>query len=486
MRAPLFLLIALAAVTAASVEGVAQQPPRDSLRVRDVPRGPIDPRPPTSPDDLRPGVGERFTEPPPTPPMPESLAGAIEPSGEAPLTLAAIEALACANNPTLAQARAQIQGELGKAVQAGLPPNPTARYVAEQIGVGGTAGEWQGLEVSQRIVTARKLELSRAKFLHLTRASEWRALEQEYQVLNDLRMHFWIALGQQQKVTILEDLLKNAEDRVLTARELYNAGQANRADLHDANVLLQTARLNLLLARNTLQQSWWELASLAGLRMRWTPLEGDLEGPVAPIDFEAALERLLAESPQVLAARAKLQADETKVKRETVEPVPDVVVTYGVGRNFEATDTTHNAGLQVELPVFDWNQGTIRQAEADVVRQRAEIDRIELTLQRQLARVYQQYLTAMQNVRSYQEVIVPESRLAYEVLLDAYEEDRVEWPQVLDSQANYFRLKSQYIDHLIAWRSNETLIAGYLLDGGLMPPTGPEPPGHISAVPKPR
>ncbi|EMI22803.1 Outer membrane efflux protein [Rhodopirellula maiorica SM1] len=136
--------------------------------------------------------------------------------------------------------------------------------------------------------------------------------------------------------------------------------------------------------------------------------------------------------------------------------------------------------------MYDWNQGTIRQAEADVVRQRGEIERVELSLQRQLAKIYRDYLTAVQKVRSYQEVIVPESRLAYEVLLDAYEEDRVDWPQVLAAQLTYYQMRVQYVQQLVAWRSNETLIAGYLLNGGLMPPTGPEPPGHISAVPKPR
>lgn len=480
-RVPFALIVVLLAVPA-----TAQQPTTDSTRAGDQLPTPRNPRPATSPDDLRPRVGERFTEPPPVPPVPQSLAEPIYATEAAPFTLEAIEQLACRQNPTLAQARAQIEGELGKAIQAGLLPNPTARYVAEQVGVGGTAGEWQGLEVTQRIVTAKKLKLSRAKFLQLTRASEWRALEQQYQVLNDLRMHFWRTLGQQQKVAILEDLLKNAEDAAVTARELYNEGQATRAALHDANVVLQTARLDLLAARNNLRQSWWELASIAGLRMSPAPVTGVLDGPVSPIDFEVALDRLLTESPQMLAARAKLHADEIKIRRETVEPVPDVVVTYGIGRNFEAEDTTHNIGVAMEVPVFDWNQGTIRQAEADAVRQRAEIERIEFNLQRDLARVYRDYLTAMQNVRSYQAVIVPESRRAYEVLLDAYEEDRVDWPQVLESQLRFFQAKSQYIDNLVAWRSNETLITGYLLHGGLMPPTGPEPPGHISAVPKPR
>ncbi len=464
----------------------AQQPITDSQQVERHGTDAHNPMPDPSPKALRPRVGAKFIEPPPVPPVPESLVQGMIGSDETALTLQTLEAMACSQNPTLTQAQAQIQGELGKAIQAGLIPNPTVRYVGEQWGLDGTAGEWQGAEFSQRIVTGRKLQLSRAKFLQLTRASQWRALEQEYQVLNDLRIHFWMALGRQELVQIHEDILKNAEDAVVTSRELYNVGQATRAAMHDANVLLQKSRLDLMMAQNNYRQSWWELISIAGTRMQPASLVGTLDGQVNPIEFDVALDRLLSESPQILAARAKLQADEIKVKRETVEPIPDLVVSYGYGRNFEAKENTHNTSLAIEVPLYDWNQGTIRQAESDVVRQQAEINRIELILQRDLARVYQAYLMAIQNVRSYQDVIVPESRMAYEVLLDAYKEDRVDWPQVLESQVKYYQMRAQYIDHLINWRTNETLIAGYLLHGGLMAPTGPQPPGHISAVPKPR
>ena len=159
--------------------------------------------------ELQPGVGERFLPPPSIPPRPEGLepGARLAMADVAPLNLAALEDLACRNNPTLTQARAQVQGELGKAIQAGLWPNPQLQYVAEQIGVGGTAGEWQGAMVQQRIVTARKLDISRGKFLALTRAAEWRALEQEYQVRNDIRIHFFQALAQQELLEVEEELL---------------------------------------------------------------------------------------------------------------------------------------------------------------------------------------------------------------------------------------------------------------------------------------
>ena len=478
--------LAIGLIGATAVVSNAQEPITDSQRIERFDTDVFNPQPPTSPRDLRPRVGEKFTEPPPVPPVPQALADGRVASKETAITLESLESMACTRNPTLAQAQAQIQGELGKAVQAGLLPNPTLQYVGEQWGVGGTAGEWQGAVFSQRIVTARKLQLSRAKFLQLVRTAEWRALEQQYQVLNDLRMSYWTTLGRQQIVDNQLEIVKNAEDAVVTSRELYNAGQTTRAAMHDANILLQTARLDLMMAQNNLRQSWYELTSIAGTRMDPTSVAGTLEGPVNLIEFDVALDRLISESPQILGARSKLEADYIKVKRETVEPIPDVTISYGYGRNFEARENTHNTTIGIEVPLWDWNQGTIRQAESDVVRSQAEIERIQLMLQRQLSLVYQNYLTAVQNVRSYQEVIVPEAKLAYESLLDAYEEDRVDWPQVLESQVKYYRLRSLYAQHLIDWRSNETLIAGYLLTGGLQAPTGPQPPGHISAVPKPR
>ncbi len=91
------------------------------------------------------------------------------------LSLDDLLGMANQNNPTLRQANAQIAATQGKALEAGLYPNPTVGYSAEQIGVEGTAGEFQGGFVQQEIVTAGKLKLSREKYLARARAAEWQA-----------------------------------------------------------------------------------------------------------------------------------------------------------------------------------------------------------------------------------------------------------------------------------------------------------------------
>ena len=83
--------------------------------------------------------------------------------------------------------------------------------------------------------------------------------------------------------------------------------------------------------------------------------------------------------------------------------------------------------------------------------------------------VYRGYLTALQHVESYQTVILPELRRAYELTLDSYEDERNTWGDVLMAQRAYFMTRAAYVTHLAAWRQAEVLIVGYLLHGGLMP-----------------
>lgn len=420
---------------------------------------------------------------PKTPAALEMAEGRV--TGE-PMTLATLESLACSFNPTLAQAAAQVQATFGKAIQAGLYPNPRLSYVQEQIDVADTPGEFVGGTVQQEIVTAHKLKLSREKYNERTNVAQWMAMAQEYRVLNDVRVHFFRTLGRQQIVDVHAELLKNAEDHLLTTREKFNVGQANQADVHQANVNLQEARLALLMARNAHEESWHTLAALVGIDCPPAPLEGSLDAGECAHDWESALARITSESPEIQAAYAKLRADQITVQRERVEPIPNVFVRGGAGRNYEANETVGVLEVNLEVPLFDRNQGTIRQAEADLMRQQSEVRRTELRLKRMLATQFRRYSTAQQHSENFQQVILPEARKAYELLLDGYKQNRTAWSDVLAAEQKYFLLRETYMNHLIALREADVLINGYLLHGGLDTPMGVNPPGHLDAVPKPR
>ncbi|HCS50528.1 TolC family protein [Rubinisphaera sp.] len=394
--------------------------------------------------------------------------------------------LASQNNPTIRQARLQISGTLAQAQQAGFYPNPTLAYLAENINSGGTPGEFQGAELEQRIVTADKLALSRNKYLQRAKVAEHLAVAQQFKVCNDVRIHFIQTLAAQDILALRHEMLKTAQDQMVTTKELFNLGQANQVDLRKAVADLRRHQLDVLAAENKVRQQFYTLTSLVGVELVPGRLEGSLETHCGMIDFDSAYATVLVESPELLAAYAKLKEDHITVHRENVEWVPDIVVSGGSGYNFESQDPVANFSVRLEVPLYERNQGTIRQAQADEHRQRQEIRRIEMLLRMKLSEQYDTYITALQKVETYNETILPESKKAYEQSLISYKNNREEWPVVLNDHREYTMRRMEQIDNHLKKRSAEILINGYLLNGGLDAAPSPTPPGHIDSTPKPR
>ena len=138
------------------------------------------------------------------------------------------------------------------------------------------------------------------------------------------------------------------------------------------------------------------------------------------------------------------------------------------------------------MPLFDRNQGTIRQAKSDLTQAHAEVARVELTLRRRLADAFSRYETARESVRDYREQSLPTSRRAFELYQEYFKQRRAAWPQVLVAQRTYSQLSDDYANALLDLRRAEVEIRGLLLVDGLNVPPGPTPQGHIDSVPKPR
>lgn len=418
-----------------------------------------------------------------------SLAQEVGKDPDVSVDLKALRALAAEHNPTLKQAVAMIEGEEGKALQAGLWPNPTIAYMGEQIGLNDTAGEFQGGLIRQRIVTGGKLRLSREKYEARAEVARHNLTAQQYRVLNDVDTSFYQLLAAEARLELQRDLYNIAKDRYTTVFELVNIGKLNHADLKLAGVDLQKSRLDLFMAQNEREKSITELETVVG---RPLPpgfvLMGDLEqGLEEEIpQWEDLLAQTLEQSPQVLAAQQKLEADKITLEREEREPIPDLMLEAGVGRNIVDDQTVYMAGLSLEIPLFDRNQGTIQQARADLQRQRAEIERVRLHLTRKFAGRYSHFLTRYRSALDFQSTVLPKSKQAYEMQLKMYEKNRISWFDLLKFQSEFVKNRLLLVDHLVNFQTERIALNGFLLENGLQVPDSPTPPGHIDAVPKPR
>ena len=411
----------------------------------------------------------------------------VQVSTQTPLGIADLEQIALQNNPTLAQAAAQVDSSRARALQAGPYPNPTIGYSGDQMGINGTAGELQGGFVEQTIVTAGKLRLSRAKYNQEATEAEIRVIEQQYRVLNGVRMRYYELLALQQMINLHRNILSNAEESLLTHKEMYNTGQANKSEVLLAEIAVNDAKIELHTLENRYTAHWQHLTALLGSPdLPPTPLKGQLtpEGP--PLDWNCSLDRLLQQSPELQAAQAHVVHDQITLRRERAEPIPDIQLRGVTGYNFESRNTVAGAEVGIRLPIWDRNQGTIREVQADLARSHAEVRRVELSLRKRLAEAYSRYQTAWNSSTIYRDVSVPKATEAYEVQLDMYKKRRVAWPHVVVYQRNMLEVKEKYTGSLLALREAEVEITGLLLVDGLSVPVLPSPGGHLESNPKPR
>ncbi len=412
-------------------------------------------------------------------------ANAVAPG--APLTVADLERFALAHNPTLVQAAAFVDAARGKATQAGLPFNPLIGMEAEQIGAGNTAGEVRWFTLQQQIVTGGKLRLSRLKYQKEAELAEIQAGAQRLRVVNGIASAYFGVLAAQRSVENHKRLAENAEAAVKTTEQLVNVGQGNQQDLLQAQVEASQAKVALRTAEARLRQDWVRLATVVGVPdLPQQPLAGGLEPDGPPLAWDEALARLNQESPELLFALAKVEQDEIIVRRERREPIPNVTVRGGVGYNFETRNNTADAAFVLPLPVFDRNQGTVRQALADLGRSRAEVTRVQLDLRRRLSDSFTRYQTARDEVENFRTEALPKARKAYDLYVDQFKNRRAAFPQVLVAQRTVFQLNEDYNRSLLEFRRAEVEVRGLLLVDGLSAPSSPTPPGHINATPKPR
>ena len=414
------------------------------------------------------------------------------PAITAGLTLAHLEQLALERNPTLAQAAAQVGASQSRALQAGLCPNPILSYDSEQMGAasqtrGSSWGERQGASLEQVIVTGGKLRLSRAKYNQEAYQAELQRIAQQHRVVNGLHTAFYEVLAAQKLIEVRKTLLENAQDAVKTSEEMANVGQGNAPDLLQAEVEGHRAKVSLGEAQKRYVRNWQYLVTLAGApELPPTPLVGTLEPEGPPLEWESSLSRLLQESPELLNAQAEVVRDQITLQRERVEPIPDIRLRAATGYNFEVRRTTADVSVGFAIPVFNRNQGTIREVQYILAQAQAEVCRVELSLRRRLADAFHRYQNERESVEDYRTNSLPKSQKAYDLYQDYFRKRRAAWPQVLVAKRSLAQLQEEYIAALIDLRRAEVEIRGLLLVDGMSPPNSPTPQGHLESVPNPR
>lgn len=441
-----------------------------------------------APQERMPGMQMPGMSMPPGQQMPEvqktatNAPSATEQAAGPALRLEDLEQIALKSNPTLAQAEAAIRAAAGRKQQAGLYPNPTIGFDADEMSGGPVirGGQVPGFFVQQDIVLGGKLGLSRRVFEQERRQSEVERDEQRLRVLNGVRLSFFQTLAAQKTVELAHQLVVVSRDAVETSKQLFNVGQADEPDVLQAQVEAQREEITLVQAERNLERAWKSLAATVGKPdLQPSRLIGDLE-EVPQVDTDQWLESILRDSPAVKIAELGVTRAEAALARARREPIPDLQLRGGLRQNRELVESTGKPiGLQgfvevgVQVPLFNRNQGNVQAAQADLERAKQEVQRVKLLLRERSASSFQNYHTARVAAERYRTQMIPWATQAYQLYLKKYQNMQAAYPQVLVSQRTLFQLQTDYIAALERVWTNSVALRGFLLTDGLEAPAQP-------------
>lgn len=387
--------------------------------------------------------------------------------GAEPLTIQRLEELAVENNPSLSQAAAVVEKATGIRRQVGLCPNPVVGYSGDEMGDDGTAGQ-QGGFISQTIVTGNKLGLNRDVADQDVQALLWEAEAQRFRVMTDLRTLFYATLGAQRRMELARQLVKVAEDGVKAAADLLQAELGTKPDVLQAEIQLNEVRILLQNAEADYEASWRGLASLIGLPdLEQKPLDGTLDDEVSQRDWEATFAQLLEASPELQAARARINRAWAMIRRQQAQPIPNLLTQVTVAHNNASGDDLTSVQVGVPLPIFNRNEGNVAAAAAEYQRAVEDARRLELSLRFRLAEAFGNFRRAQKQVQRYRQDILPKSKENLDLTEEGYKQGEYNFLRALIARRSYFEANLAYLRSLVALRQADTVIGGLLLTGGL-------------------
>lgn len=379
--------------------------------------------------------------------------------------LSDLEVLALEANPALSESLSKIEVAKGRAWQATLPPNPTAGYVANEIGNDGSVGQ-HGAFVGKRFVRGNKLQLSRA-----VECREVQRLTEEYhvvrqRVLTDVRTSFYSLLWLQRRMDLLARVLETNRKAASIAERLYVAGDNTKFDVLQLELESEQTATDIVSLEVSFDAKWRELVRLVG-QSDLVPGELEDESPDVPVLlWEEALTRMW-QSPRLASIRAEVTRNQAALQRAMAEPIPDINTLLTLQYDFATDDTFAGFQVGMQIPKWNRNQGGVYAANAEVRAAMQKVDTTRLAIERELAKKYGVYENARKQLARIDELIVPKAEEVVRISLGAYQVGEASMADVLNAQRSLLRSLLRQLEAKQQLRLSYTAIEGFLLSDGL-------------------
>lgn len=358
------------------------------------------------------------------------------------LTLERAIELAMRLNPEFAAARRELGAAAALREQAGLLPNPIISYDQEDVHGGRRAS---GVSLSQPIELGgrRQARIRAADQAGLVAQADTdlRAAELRATVI---QLYFDVVAAQER-----ERLAQGSADlarRVLdAASRRVQAGRVPPVEQTRARVAESTARIELDRAQTELAAARSRLAAL------WSDTVPRFDVADAGSDdlpsalTETMLVARIEQAPETIRAQAEVEQRDALTTVARTARVPNVAVSGGSRTLVETGERATVIGLTVAIPVFDRNQGNIREAMIRAEQARQRLVATDLRVGTHARQANARLAAARREVQIIRGDILPGASSALEASARGYELGRFGFLEVLDAQRTLIAARAQLV-----------------------------------------
>jgi outer membrane protein, heavy metal efflux system len=369
----------------------------------------------------------------------------------APLTLSTMQQMAVDNSPVIRQAAADVEQARGKAVQAGLYPNPTFGYEGDTIGTARTAG-YNGVFFTQEFVTADKLTLAQNVALNNVRAAQADLRKARVRLASDVRRNYFKVLIAQEQLKFNKAIAKLSEEVYQAQIDLVTGGESAPYEPLQLRVFAVQARNAVTTASNSLDATWRQLVAAVGMpHMTRQKVAGSVDLPVPVVEYETMVTMLQRHS-DLIASNARIASSGCNLRLQEAIPIPNVTL-YAAFQHDDTTplsDYSTNVQVSAPVPAFNRNQGNITSAHAELVRARQNLNDTNNTLMSQLAENYNRYATSRTISESYRTDLLPDQVRVYRGVYDRFliDGESIDFAQVVVAQQTLTQVVTSYLQSL--------------------------------------
>jgi len=377
------------------------------------------------------------------------LASASLAQAQAPVTRLSLDdavVLALRENPTLRAKQHEYRATQAQEITAGLRPNPTASYTADQMGNANvdpqhTVTIGQPIELGGK--RGRRLDSARAAI----RVTAAELEDVQRQVVAQVKKAFTDTLVAEATLVLAGDNLKTLDEVERLQRIRAEKGDISELELTRIQVQRFAFERDAADARQAIAAARVALRAAVGPQAVAPDfaVSGELGFRDVPLDVAVLRRRALDARPDLKAAeaaRARARADRELARANAWWDVTPQASYQRIG-----PDNTFGVGISVPLRVFDRNQG-------EVARTRAEVDRADALREAAAVQVLADVDVALSQVTNQRDKVLllrdtylPKAQRARDTVEFAYRRGGLSLLDFLDAQRTY---RETSLEHLRA------------------------------------